>query len=125
MRTFRDQTGTEWTVWAVRPQHETARHLERRQLADRRASAAPSPIIERRGGGTDRRRRLAGRGIVVHHPEGWLTFQAGTARRRLSPIPDGWDEGSDADLAHLLASAEAARPASRGLGIESSADAAR
>jgi hypothetical protein len=126
MRSFRDETGTEWIVWAVRPQRETERHLERRQHADRRTSAAPATIIERRrGGGAERRRQLAGRGIVVHHPEGWLTFQTGTARRRLSPIPDGWDEGSDADLARLLASAEAARPASRGLGVESHTDAAR
>jgi hypothetical protein len=124
MRSFRDETGTEWIVWAVWPQRETARHLERRQLADRRESAAPEPVIERRrGGGADRRRQLAGRGIMVHHPEGWLTFQAGTARRRLSPIPDGWDAGSEADLARLLATAEPARPASRALGVETQPDA--
>jgi hypothetical protein len=60
---------------------------------------------------------------MVHHPEGWLTFQAGTARRRLSPIPGGWDAGSEADLARLLATAEPARPASRALGVETQPDA--
>lgn len=29
---------------------------------------------------------------------GWLTFQSGTARRRLAPIPNGWMEASPSRL---------------------------
>ncbi|MDF1506101.1 hypothetical protein [Roseisolibacter sp. H3M3-2] len=125
MRSFRDETGTEWIVWAVRPQRETARHLERRQHADRRLSAAPEPIIERRGAGGDRRRYAGERGVVIQHPEGWLTFQAGTVRRRLSPIPPRWEEGSEAELLALLGEAAPARPAARALGVEPRAETAR
>jgi hypothetical protein len=36
---------------------------------------------------------------------GWLVFECSGERRRLAPIPCGWLEMSDAQMADLLASA--------------------
>lgn len=33
---------------------------------------------------------------------GWLTFMAGTVRRRFSPVPEGWEEWSDERLLLIL-----------------------
>ena len=38
--------------------------------------------------------------------EGWLAFQSHHERRRLSPIPPGWNKQSDATLLEYLARAE-------------------
>ena len=37
---------------------------------------------------------------------GWLTFESGDDRRRLAPIPDGWERASDEQLQALCARAE-------------------
>lgn len=42
--------------------------------------------------------------------EGWLTFQAGTTRRRLAPIPTNWTEAS---LSRLELMCKAAEPSPR------------
>ena len=41
---------------------------------------------------------------------GWLCFKSGSARRRLHPIPDRWDELDDEQLAALFAQAYEVRP---------------
>ena len=44
------------------------------------------------------------------HPEalrdGWLTFECADCKKRLVPIPDGWEQVPDAQLAQFLNSAE-------------------
>jgi hypothetical protein len=40
--------------------------------------------------------------------QGWLSFDSGAEKRRLSPIPDGWREMSEAQLAELSERAERA-----------------
>lgn len=42
--------------------------------------------------------------------EGWLTFQHGDDRRRISPIPTGWSTTSEAELIAMLARAVPVRP---------------
>jgi hypothetical protein len=37
--------------------------------------------------------------------EGWLCFECGDDKRRLSPVPDGWDALSDEELRAMCASA--------------------
>jgi hypothetical protein len=37
---------------------------------------------------------------------GWLCFDSHAAKRRLTPIPEGWRESSDAHLLGLLAEAK-------------------
>lgn len=93
--TFRDSQGTEWQVWAVIPgsrQGTNARGGE-----DRRS---PDPVIrytgQERRAGEDRRKRtpLLSGGLKG----GWLTFESVSEKRRLVPIPAGWESGNDAAL---------------------------
>lgn len=45
---------------------------------------------------------------IVIRPElrgGWLAFESGDEKRRLAPVPDGWETASDAELLALLARA--------------------
>jgi hypothetical protein len=38
---------------------------------------------------------------------GWLAFESNDEKRRLTPIPDGWDRLSDRELQNLLEAAGA------------------
>ena len=47
-------------------------------------------------------------GMVPLHKElsgGWLTFDSQTERRRLVPVPHGWERATAAELERLCASA--------------------
>jgi hypothetical protein len=115
MRAFRDDSGTEWTVWEVQPGQFVIGATERRAGHDRRVAPAPDPVIERRRS-ADRRVRPhhAITGIGTELAGGWLTFQAGSLRRRLAPVPDGWDRMPDTELAALCGRAASALRAARG-----------
>jgi hypothetical protein len=69
-------------------------------------AVAASPDGDRRA--FDRRVSVGGIPKVVD--KGWLCFERGSERRRLSPIPEGWQKAEDARLADWLG---AARPTSR------------
>jgi hypothetical protein len=43
--------------------------------------------------------------LAAGYAEGWLTFESAKALRRLTPIPDGWEEMSVAELERLCARA--------------------
>ncbi len=94
-RQFTDSHGISWEVWNVDPQN-----AERRLgPADRRR--------ERRGPDRRQRQPLEPR-IRVSRPEfslGWLTFEAKHEKRRLSPVPDGWERLDAAGLERLLRNA--------------------
>ena len=58
-----------------------------------------------RGGSyqTERRRHREPRAqLPGNMKEGWLVFQTKGEKRRLAPLPDGWDEFSDDQLICLL-----------------------
>ena len=38
--------------------------------------------------------------------KGWLTFESGEDRRRLAPMPDGWEHATDEQLQALCSRAE-------------------
>jgi hypothetical protein len=101
-RAFRDAGGTEWEVYDVSP------HREERRLTPRRSTevVAPSADVDRRA--FDRRVSVGGIPKVVD--KGWLCFEHEGERRRLSPIPEGWQKAEDARLTDWLG---AARPTSR------------
>jgi hypothetical protein len=90
-REFTDEHGVRWEVWDVRPTHVERR---RQQLA--------SPLA--RG---ERRRAEAGPRMKVRDEfvQGWLAFQCRASRRRLAPVPPGWEELDEAALASLCARA--------------------
>lgn len=66
LREFRDRAGIEWRVWDVYP--------STRGFTTSTAGGS--------GGGRFRGAELA---------EGWLCFESPTERRRLAPIPTGWE----------------------------------
>ena len=90
-RVFRDGKGKEWDVWEVVP---TA--VERRI-----AVSAPRPAAVER-------RKVKETRVVVPDAlqKGWLAFQCGRERRRLSPIPNDWEEMTNAELIELLNQAD-------------------
>ena len=101
-REFDDAQGVHWQVWEVIPSS-----AERREGADRRADERARPSRRAR---QELRIRLE-EGLA----HGWLAFECAHEKRRLHPIPDGWSECSDSELAALLDGATVAPHSSRRL----------
>jgi hypothetical protein len=89
-RQFTDSKQTTWEVWDVEPSH-----AERRTTSsDRRRSPRTS----------GERRRNADRSRVRIQSElshGWLAFESKHDRRRLAPIPQGWEGLDESALERL------------------------
>jgi hypothetical protein len=101
LRTFRDHGGQEWKVWDVKPYLEGGR--SERRAAERRSLAANEDLtLERRSGG-DRRRNASL--LTPGLESGWLCFEGRAEKRRLTPIPRGWQEAAEPELESLLDSA--------------------
>src|SRR5688572_24121912 len=101
LREFKDQRGRFWQVWDVRP--KGAGTTDRRTHERR----SPDPFLahtgeERRTGYERRKKDLSGKA----GPSEWLTCECKEEKRRLTPIPHGWDEMSDAELESLCSKAE-------------------
>jgi hypothetical protein len=100
-RKFTDADGVRWQTWEVIP--TTA---ERRDARERRAATRKKD--ERRTHQQFRVRMDDGLA------EGWLVFESAAEKRRLHPIPPGWTERTDDELARLCSLADAApRPTRR------------
>jgi hypothetical protein len=108
-RTFTDDHGVEWIALAVAPAW-----AERRARKERRGTdIGPKPGQTERRKGRDRRRGASDRAPRVKIDPalatGWLAFEGAGERRRIAPIPEGWFEMSDAELARLVAKAAVVR----------------
>lgn len=90
LRGFVGDDGREWQVWDTRP----AIPSPNVDASDEDSPAAPSANV------ADFAR------ISRKREGGWLTFTTPSERRRLSPIPDGWDSAADSTLRALLAVAD-------------------
>jgi hypothetical protein len=90
-REFVDPDGRSWEAWEVRPIA-----IERRLNDDRRA--VPRFAQDR---------RHAELQFALHGSlrEGWLTFQSGDDKRRISPIPSGWSAAPPDEIVAMLARA--------------------
>ena len=75
-RTFRSPEGAEWTAWCVTPDGVDSWN-------DKAAHFLPSGMSA-----------------------GWLCFESGEDKRRLTPVPVGWAENSDAELWALCGTAQ-------------------
>jgi predicted metal-dependent hydrolase len=98
-REFIDSRQVIWDVWDVYP----ALGDRRESLADRRRFIRDT---------VERRTMIGAAGLRVS-PEftrGWLAFQSEHERRRLAPVPVGWEGLDEADLERLC---QAARPVGR------------
>lgn len=93
-REFTDSKQISWDVWDVYP-----------ALGDRRGPLGDRRLFMRE---TADRRTVLGAAVLRVSPEyerGWLAFQSGHERRRLAPVPDGWDGLDGADLERLCQTA--------------------
>lgn len=108
-RMFVDAAAREWLVWDVIPQA-----AERRDAAEHDPAATqgrdPSltPLDRRAMHGIETPRSVAR--LPGALADGWLCFESGSEKRRLAPIPDGWDALPDAQLEEFLAQAQRATP---------------
>jgi hypothetical protein len=88
-RRFTDPQGALWEAWEVHPSA-----VERRVNADRRARARLEP---------DRRKQQEFRLEIPRElSSGWLAFQKGATKIRVTPIPEGWATLTDVELTKLL-----------------------
>jgi hypothetical protein len=103
-RRFTDSAGTQWRVWDVAPR------LIDRRFGMRRIQVAKIHFPDRRALPD---RRLDMRRSRLYFPAtetGWLTFESGTAKRRLRPVPSDWALVDDAGLEELCGRAEEIMP---------------
>ena len=103
VRTFVDSTGGQWEAFDVIPRATERRATDRRNTAQSEAQRE----AERRE--RDRRLSVGGRSQLTS--QGWLCFEQGGGgeRRRLSPIPVGWQRCTDAELEAYSRSARPVR----------------
>ena len=98
-REFTDSGQVTWDVWDVYP-----------ALGDRRGPHADRRRFMR---DTQDRRTMLGAVSLRVTPEyalGWLAFQSDHERRRLAPVPDGWEGLDEPELERLC---QAATPVGR------------
>jgi hypothetical protein len=99
-RTFNDSSGHEWQAFDVVPRTSERRSSERRSVG-----AAADQDAERRE--ADRRLTVGGTSLLsANLRSGWLVFERGAERRRLSPIPENWQHCTDGELETYLQSAQ-------------------
>jgi hypothetical protein len=104
-RTFLDTTGKRWEVWLVTPA------AAERRKADRRATAASGEPFT---GGPERRRTPERRrapfrrsvAVATEYSQGWLCFESEAEKRRLAPVPPGWEEAGPDRLSTWLQAAK-------------------
>ena len=93
-RSFKDKEGKLWDVWQVHPSAAERRFVQRRVNDDERGDA-----LERRSG--DERRvgekehTISRATIAPEFTYGWLCFETAGEKRRLAPVPEGWDRADD------------------------------
>lgn len=82
-REFFDAGGTQWTVWDV---HPTA------AMSVLGAAAPVGDVAARSGGRGDQGvTRAAIEYVEAALAAGWLCFESTSEKRRLAPIPSGWE----------------------------------
>lgn len=101
-RVFTDSQGREWQAWDVVPQLTERRELERR------VRLVPVAHADRRR--DPDRRIISGRRPMLSAglDGGWLCFESGAEKRRLTPIPSDWQRCSAQQLERLLDAAKRA-----------------
>ena len=98
-RTFKDQLGKLWDVWQVHPAAAERRFSQRRVHDDDRTDSAE------RWSGRDRRESGAPppppppkkhhATVAAEFAYGWLCFETAGEKRRLAPVPEGWERADD------------------------------
>lgn len=98
LRHFKDSDGRDWRVWDVCPYG--GQGAERRANDRRVAIDGSYTGPERR---TGRERRLRTPTLLTPGLEaGWLCFENPADKRRLTPVPAGWEDAPAGELEGLL-----------------------
>lgn len=87
LREFIDKSGTRWRVWDVYPSPRAPS-----APVDENVTPADAPTVRRR----------------FKNPEladGWLCFESLSERRRVAPIPPGWELWDEPTLEKIVAHA--------------------
>jgi hypothetical protein len=98
-RTFKDRQGKLWDVWQVHPSQAERRFSQRRQNQEELTDTAQRRSgLERRESEASHSQKSdpAHRSLVA--PEfayGWLCFETFGEKRRLAPVPEGWERADD------------------------------
>ncbi len=95
LREFADSTGRTWQVWDTFP--KGVGHIG---LGESEFSRFVANMAKREGSEL--------RTVRAQYIGGWLTFKCDNERRRLAPIPDGWDRAAEAALRIYLNRADEA-----------------
>jgi hypothetical protein len=107
IRSFQTGEGVTWQVWNVMPGLHAV--PERRVGYDRRS---PDPVI--RYAGPERRanedRRKPPPFLSPQLATGWLAFECPTEKRRLTPIPQHWEQLPESELERLCGEARPVPP---------------
>ena len=91
-RTFLDTTGKRWEVWLVTPAAAERRRADRRAGSSASGNAFQGTLDRRK---TPERRRSPfqrSTSVASEFSQGWLCFESEGEKRRLAPVPDGWNE---------------------------------
>lgn len=104
-RTFIDSEGKRWEVWLVTPAAAERRKVDRR--AGRGQDTTPEGLADRRQT-PDRRKGPFRRNVVVatEFSNGWLCFESEGEKRRLAPVPEGWEQAGPDRLSTWLQAAK-------------------
>jgi hypothetical protein len=107
-RTFVDSAGRRWEVWLVTPAAAERRRTDRRAKAGGSMTATTHEGVSDRRITPERRRNPFRRNLDVasEYSNGWLCFEGGGEKRRLAPVPDGWDQAGPDRLATWLQNAK-------------------
>lgn len=106
-REFVDRKGQKWDAWLVLPTSAERRKTERRVAAGAGGSSYSGE--ERRGLVPDRRlsSHSARNTISPEFKNGWLCFENSSGeKRRLMPVPDGWERMSIQELLKIMSDAK-------------------
>jgi hypothetical protein len=106
LRNFEDSRGRACTVWNVTP---FAVQGTERRMVERRVSRGVVYSGPERRTSRDRRMRTA-EAMMPGLGSGWLCFERGEEKRRLTPIPPGWEAAPDVQLDEFF---QQARPVTR------------
>ena len=95
-RTFKDKDGRIWDVWQVHPSAAERRFVQRRVSDDERGDAPERRTgEERREGEKPQPLAISRATIAPEFTYGWLCFETVGEKRRLAPVPEGWDRADD------------------------------
>ena len=104
-RTFKDRQGRIWDVWQVHPSAAERRFVQRRTKdEDRTDSSERRSGIERRVGPSEIKKTHAT--VAEEFTYGWLCFECKEEKRRLAPVPEGWDRADDETIEQWCCSAK-------------------